>query len=227
MSVVPGIIAAMRHLAEGRGTEAHTNASMCVMSGPAVSALNALLAKHHVDMTSQEVLDELDSAFGAIPGVGAATLSGAEVEFLRQHAGTSAVAAIDRWSGEDERQARARTAMRDLAEALSGSVSIREAAAILGVDRSRVSRRITGDALWAFDLHGNRRIPRWQFLGDGLLPGLDVVVPAIPRGVTPAVVDTFMHAPQPDFGDRTPIEHLAAGGDPALIAGFVADLVRW
>ena len=41
---------------------------------------------------------------------------------------------------------------------------------------------ITGKALWAFDLQGGRRIPRWQFLGDELLPGLDVIVPAIPRG---------------------------------------------
>jgi hypothetical protein len=81
--------------------------------------------------------------------------------------------------------------------------------------------------LWAFDLQGSRRIPRWQFLGNELLPGLDVIVPAIPRGTTPAVLDAFMHTPQPDFDDRTPIEHLAAGGDPALVAGFIADLGRW
>ncbi|MDT5058465.1 MAG: hypothetical protein QOF66_6831, partial [Mycobacterium sp.] len=42
--------------------------------------------------------------------------------------------------------------------------------------RSRVSRRITGKALWVFDLQGSRRIPRWQFLGEELLPGLDVIV---------------------------------------------------
>ncbi len=36
-----------------------------------------------------------------------------------------------------------------------------------------------------------------------------------------------MHTRQPDFDDRTSIEHLAAGGDPAPIAGFVADLARW
>jgi hypothetical protein len=36
-----------------------------------------------------------------------------------------------------------------------------------------------------------------------------------------------METPQPDFGDRTPIEHLAASGDPTLIAEFVSDLARW
>lgn len=197
------------------------------MGASAVPALDALLARHHVDLTGEEILDELDSAFAAIPAAGAAPLSMTEVQFLRAHAGPGAAAVIDAWSGDDERQARARTAVRELADALSGSVSIKEAAAILGIDRSRVSRRVTGKALWAFDLHGNRRIPRWQFLGGELLPGLDVIVPAIPRGATPAVVDVFMHTPQPDFDDRTPIEHLAAGGNPALVAGFVEDLARW
>jgi hypothetical protein len=54
-----------------------------------------------------------------------------------------------------------------------------------------------------------------------------VIVPAIPRGTTPAVLDVFMHTPQPDLDDRTPIEHLAAGGDPALVARFIQDLGRW
>ncbi|MGO9069201.1 helix-turn-helix domain-containing protein, partial [Mycobacterium sp.] len=178
-----------------------------------------------IDLTVDEVLDELDSAFAAIPG--ATTLSTTEVDFLRTHAEPRAAAVIDTWSADNERQARARIALRQLTSALSGSVSIKEAATVLGVDRSRVSRRITGKALWAFDLQGSRRIPRWQFLGDELLSGLDVIVPAIPGGTIPAVLDVFMHTPQPDFDDRTPIEHLAAGGDPALVAGFIKDLGRW
>jgi uncharacterized protein YidB (DUF937 family) len=197
---------------------------LCSMNGSTAPALGALLAKHQIDLTVEEVLDELDTAFAAIPG--ASTLSATEVDFLRTHAGPGA-AVIDAWSADNERQARARIALRQLTSALSGSVSIKEAAAMLGVDRSRVSRRITGKALWAFDLQGSRRIPRWQFLGNELLPGLEVIVPAIPRGTTPAVLDVFMHTPQPDFDDRTPIEHLAAGGDPALVAGFIADLGRW
>lgn len=197
------------------------------MSESAASTLDALLAKHRVDMTSKEVLDELDAAFAAVPGAGAAPVARAEVEFLRHHGGAGTAEAIDSWSGDDERAARSRVAVRELAEALSGSVSIKEAAVILGVDRSRVSRRITADTLWAFDLHGNRRIPRWQFVGDDLLPGLDVVVPAIPRGATPAVLDALMRTTQPDLDHRTPIEYLAAGGDPAAVAGFVADLARW
>jgi hypothetical protein len=189
------------------------------------AALGALLAKHRIDLTVDQVLGELDSAFAAIPE--ATTLSATEVDFLRTHAEPLATPVIHAWSADNERQARARIALRQLTSAVSGSVSVKEAAAILGVDRSRVSRRITGRTLWAFDLQGSRRIPRWQLLGDELLPGLDVIVPAIPRGTTPAVLDAFMHTAQPDFDQRTPIEYLAAGGDPGLVAGFIQDLGRW
>jgi hypothetical protein len=197
------------------------------MSGSAAAALDALLARHHIDLTSTEILDELDAAFTRIPEAGAASLSTTEVAFLHQHARPIEAAMIDAWSANDERQDRARTALRQLTNAISGSVSIKEAAAILDVDRSCISRRITGNALWAFDLRGNRRIPRWQFLDSELLPGLDVIVPAIPRDATPAFLDAFMDTPQPDFDDRTPIEYLAAGGDPTTVVGFIEDLTRW
>jgi len=200
---------------------------MCVMGGSGSHRLDALLERHQLDLTSEDVLDQLDSAFATIPGVGAAPMSTDEVRFLRAHAGPGAAAVIDNWSGEKERQARARSAVQELGDTLSRSMSIKEAAVLLQIDRSRVSRRITGKALWAFDINGNRRIPRWQFLGRQLVPGLDVIVPAIPRDATPSAVEAFMKTPQPDFGDRTPIEYLAAGGDPTLIAGFISDISRW
>lgn len=165
---------------------------MCDMEGSAAPALGALLAKHQIGLTVGEVLHELDTAFAAIPV--AATLSAAEVEFLRKHAEPSTATAIERWSAGDERQARARVALRQLTSAVSGSVSIKEAAVLLGVDRSRVSRRITGKQLWAFDLQGTRRLPKWQFLGNELLPGLDLIVPAIPPGSTPPRGARCVHA---------------------------------
>lgn len=206
-------------------TSPHRRATLGRVDGSTDRALGALLAKHQIDLTVDEVLDELDSAFAAMPW--ATTLSATEVDFLRLRVEPQAASVIDAWSAGDERRTRARIAVRQLSSALSGSISIKEAAAMLGVDRSRVARRITGKTLWAFDLRGSRRIPRWQFLGDELLPGLDAIVRAIPRGITPAVLDVFMHTSQPDCDDRTAIEHLAGGGDPALVAGFIADLGRW
>jgi hypothetical protein len=197
------------------------------MSGSAVSELDALLARHHGDLTGDDVMSELDTALAAIPGAGAAPLSATELTFLREHAGSGVAAVLDDWTADSERQARARTALQQLSDAVAGSVSIKEAAAILGIDRSRVSRRLSRNALWAFDLNANRRIPRWQFLNSELLPGLAEIVPAIPRSANPAAIDAFMHTPQPEFDNRTPIEHLAAGGDPTVVAAFLEDLARW
>lgn len=189
--------------------------------------LGALLARYQIDLTSEEVLGEMDATFAAIPGAGAATLSAPEVDFLATHGGPSAEIVIRDWSANGERQTRARLAVQALANAVAGSISTKEAAELLRVDRSRVSRRITGKTIWAFDIHGQRRIPRWQFLDTALLPGLEIIVPAIPRDVTPAALEAFMRTPQPDFDGQTPIDYLAAGGDPQLIAGFVGDLNRW
>jgi hypothetical protein len=197
------------------------------MSGSAVPDLDALLARHHVDLTGDDVVSELDTALAAIPAAGAAPLSATEMKFLSEHAGSGASAVIDEWTAGSERQVRARIALQQLSDAVAGSVSIKEAAAMLGIDRSRVSRRLSRNALWAFDLNGNRRIPRWQFVDNELLPGLSEIVPAIPRSANPTAIDAFMHNPQPDFGNQTPIEHLAAGGDPTVVAAFLEDLARW
>ena len=52
-------------------------------------------------------------------------------------------------------------------------------------------------------------------------------MPAIPRATTPAVLDAFMRTSQPDFGDSTALEYLAAGANPDVVASYLADLARW
>jgi hypothetical protein len=121
---------------------------------------------------------------------------------------------------------------RSVAEGLAGSlvssVSIPEAALLLGVDRSRVSQRITQGSLWAFAAGRSKRLPRWQFTAEGrLLPGLAALVAAIPRGLAPQTVAAFMTEPQPELADRTPSEHLVAGGDPSDVAELLAGLGLW
>ena len=190
---------------------------------PSVSDLQALLAEHQVGISEAEILDELAAAFSTLAGP--LVLSESEVEFLRTHTGMRSE--IDDWSPAAERAQRESTAVRELGVMLATSANVKEVAEILGVDRSRISRRISGQSLWSFPVQGARRIPRWQIIDGGVLPGLDVVVPAIPRGMRPVTLARFMHTPQPDFGDRTPIEFLAGGGDPQLVADFVADLGRW
>lgn len=85
--------------------------------------LNALLARHHIDLSSEEVLGELDATFAAIPAAGAATLSAPEVDFLTTHGGPSAKIAIRDWSADGERQTRAHVAVQALANTVAGSIS--------------------------------------------------------------------------------------------------------
>jgi excisionase family DNA binding protein len=107
-------------------------------------------------------------------------------------------------------------------------VSIAQAAELLGVDRSRVSHRLAQGTLWAFAMGRVRRIPCWQFTAeDLLLPGLPVVVAAIPDGLSPVILEAFMRAPLAELGGIPPIEYLTTGGNPALVAEFVAALGEW
>ncbi|WP_102143945.1 DNA-binding protein [Mycobacterium hubeiense] len=196
------------------------------MVGSAVS-LDALPAKHNVGLTADDIMRELDNTLAAIPHGAAAPLSASELDFMRGHVGPEAGAVIDNWTVDGERQHRAGATVRQLADTIVRSVSTKEAAAIMGIDRSSVSRRLSRNVLWSFYFRGHWRIPRWQFIDGRLLSGLDVIVPAIPRAANPAAVDAFMHTGEPDFGGRTPIEHLGAGGDPTLVAAVLNDLARW
>ncbi|RZL74845.1 MAG: DNA-binding protein, partial [Rhodococcus sp. (in: high G+C Gram-positive bacteria)] len=62
-----------------------------------VDSLDALLAKHHVDLTAREMLRELDAALTAVPAA-SDTLSAGEIEFLRTHAGEGVGEVLDQWS---------------------------------------------------------------------------------------------------------------------------------
>jgi hypothetical protein len=64
----------------------------------------------------------------------------------------------------------------------------------------------------------------------GDVPGLDVVLAAIPPDMHPAAVARFLDTPQPDLirADQqlTPLEWLSGGGDVASVMQLV-DVWRW
>lgn len=80
----------------------------------------------------------------------------------------------------------AAAAARREAHALAATLSLQEAADLLGVDPAEVERRCSDGQLWAIDVHGEQRIPAWQFDGGRLLPGLTAVIAAIPPRFMPA-----------------------------------------
>lgn len=186
-----------------------------------------VLRKYDLDLTEQDIAEGLDNAFSALPGPGAAPLSQFELDYLTEHAGSGAAELIASWDPQQERRERAETVARTVDEVLAGSVGIAQAAALIGVDRSRISHRLSAGALYAVTIGSRRRIPTWQFHDNAELPGLADVVAAIPTQVHPLDVAALMSTEQEELSGRTPVEHLAGGGNPAPVAELVADLGRW
>lgn len=191
------------------------------------ASLDDVLARHHVGISSAEFLAELDADLSRVADPSAAPLSASERTFLRENAGPSAGEVLDTDPAVLVRDAR-RAEVARIAGLVAGSVGIAEAALLLGVDRSRVSQRLSAGSLWSFRLGRGRRLPRWQFTADGgSLPGLDAVVAAIPSGLSPESVAGFMDTPQPELEGRTPANYLAGGGDSTPVAELVASLGLW
>ncbi len=190
-------------------------------------SLAEVLARHNVGISSAEFLAELDADLSRVADPAAAPLSAVEAAFLREHAGPAAGAVLDADPAVLVQGAR-RAEVSRMVELVAVSVGIAEAALLLGVDRSRVSQRLTAGSLWSFRLGRSRRLPRWQFTPDGpSLPGLEVLVAAIPAGLSPESVAGFMNTPQPELEGRTPTAHLSGGGDPGPVAELVAGLGLW
>ncbi|WP_410599192.1 DNA-binding protein [Amycolatopsis sp. lyj-90] len=127
---------------------------------------------------------------------------------------------------EDEPDFRARTVAAHAVLADS-ALSVLEAAKALGVDDSRIRHRLKEGRLTGWKDQG-WRLPAWQFTGSGVLPGLEVVLRAVPEDQPALVVAAFMSTPQSDLvineHPATPRQWLLSGGDPEHVARLVATL---
>ncbi|WP_258903748.1 DNA-binding protein [Actinokineospora sp. UTMC 2448] len=108
------------------------------------------------------------------------------------------------------------------------ALTVSSAAGVVGVDTSRIRHRLAAGRLAGWKDRGGWRLPAWQFVPGGVLPGLETVLAAVPDDQPPLVVAAFMTTPQPDLRveDRpaTPREWLLAGGSPARVATLAATL---
>ena len=192
-----------------------------------MTTVTEVLLRYDTDLTEADIADGLAQALQTLPGVGAEPMTEAEVGYLAANAGGDAAATIATWDPADEHRRRARNAAAAVERLAGGSLSIDQVAALLRVDRSRISRRLSAGALYAIPIGSRRRLPAWQFHDGAELPGLATVVAAIPADVHPLDVQAFMTTPQEELRDRSPVEHLEGEGDPAPVAQLVAELARW
>ncbi|MDQ6895991.1 MAG: excisionase family DNA-binding protein [Actinomycetota bacterium] len=182
--------------------------------------LSELLAQY--DITEDDLSTSLEHRLSIQPLPTSAELTAGEEAFWNRHAG---MALSD---PEASPLARATDETVSVLGAASRSLTIEQAADLLGVHRSRVSHRLRDGRLYAFQLGTQRRLPRWQLTTDDTpLPGLDAVLAALPADLHPAAVEGFFTTPDPDLDGETPARWLASGGDPHRVVDEAAGIDQW
>jgi len=106
---------------------------------------------------------------------------------------------------------------------------VAEVAVRLQVTSSRVRQLLGQRRLYGIRPGGRAWvIPSWQFAGDRLLPGVEMVNQAIPQDCHPLAVDGFFHTDQPELEvggtALSPLAWLQRGGDPSVVQALAGDL---
>jgi len=115
-------------------------------------------------------------------------------------------------------------------ELLVRTLTVKEAAVRLGVTEGRIRQRLSERTLYGISKNQGWRLPEFQFVDHGTLPGIERVLPALDAGMHPLAVEGFFTRNQPDLEFEgeivSPVDWLAAGGDPAVVAELATDLLR-
>lgn len=90
---------------------------------------------------------------------------------------------------------------------LATSLTIPEAARRLEVDESRVRQRIYARSLYAVKPETTWRVPRFQFDGNRLIPGVSRVLPHLDPGLSPLTVVAWFQRPSPNLASPDGVAH--------------------
>jgi hypothetical protein len=127
----------------------------------------------------------------------------------------------------DETDGRARVVAQQ-AVLHDSALTAGEAAKTIGVHTSRIRHRLLARRLMGWKDRGGWRLPAWQFTEQGVLPGLEQVIEALPTDQPALVIAAFMTTPQEDLTARSrsisPCEWLQSGGDPQRVVRLAAML---
>ncbi|MDP5228644.1 MULTISPECIES: hypothetical protein [Arthrobacter] len=154
------------------------------------------------------------------------SLSQGEVDFLVGEAGLPAE------MFERTRIAAAAVSVRRVAEdadhrGLTG-LSTSQVSVMLGRAPSNVRRSAGTNDLYTIHARHNRELvfPEWQFPNGRPLPGLRLVLDSFRVVLHPLDLETFMTSPSEELDGRSPVDWLAAGGAPELVAELAAEIGR-
>jgi hypothetical protein len=115
-----------------------------------------------------------------------------------------------------------------MAAILADAASVEETATAMGVSGARV-RQLLGDrALFGIRAADGWLVPRFQLQGGAPLPGLRLVVAALPTGLHPVAFHTWFMTPtgalRLDDAPVSPRDWLASGGPADVVAAQAAAL---
>lgn len=177
------------------------------------------------------VADQAGLGVGELLGMLEESVAATEPSFTETEAEVLAEAGV-RLAGPagDPAGLRARVAGRARAKQLvDEALSVDEAASLLGVSKARVRQRIAEGELVSIRLPEGHLLPRWQFVGNRVVPGLDSVA-SLCASLHPLEVAGFMTRPNVDLvidgAPVSPTEWLASGGDRTMVADLAQSLVR-
>lgn len=129
----------------------------------------------------------------------------------------------------EEESPLARTTAR-YAALLGTSLTTAEAAARLGVERSRIRQHLAKGSLYGIRSPQGWRLPAFQFLEEGSLPGVGEVVSALRQDLHPLAVHNFFTLPNVDLHasdldrDLSPREWLQVGYPPQAVVELAGHL---
>ncbi len=131
------------------------------------------------------------------------------------------------WAGDDAADPLTRTIVDYMALVETGLTTAR-AAAMIGVDSSRIRQRLRERTLFGIEYEGEWRLPRLQFERKKVLPGLNVVLPTLPHDMNPLDVATWFLEPNADLemaaAPTSPRAWLLRGGAPAAVVAIARQL---
>ncbi len=114
---------------------------------------------------------------------------------------------------------------------VASALTVREAAALLGVSEGRVRQKVSAGRLYSVLAGGGRRLPRFQFSERGGVPGMEEVARSVPGGVHPVALWNFFMSPNPDLyldaEEEVPVsprDWLLSGGSPEAVVPLAREL---
>lgn len=107
---------------------------------------------------------------------------------------------------------------------LEESLDVDAAAALLGVNTSRVRQRLGARTLYGVKDGRGWRLPSFQFAGKRLVPGIDQVLARLAPTLHPVAVERWFSASNVDLAPCSPLEWLRRGNDPSVVADLASEL---